>query len=137
MATNPQLLEYIKKYLPQELWEAAGTFDIPLNFIQSMPDLVSLVLNSKSIDNQQEKQSWFSLLPLMNDEQIARLKDILTREKAKLDEIQQKYDEKKVDIKKKYLIKQQQINKTIGSSAEEKAVVEQEQAKADALLSGI
>lgn len=140
MAANAQLMDYIKKYLPQELWDIAAKYDIPVNFIQNMPVLISLVLNSKSIDTDQEKQSWFSLLPLMNDEQIARLNDILTREKAKLEEIQQKYDDKKVEIKKKYLMKRQQVNQTLWDTQikqEEVARSEQEQAAADALLSNI
>ena len=105
-----------------------------------MPELITLVINSKSIDTEQEKQSWFSLLPLMNDEQIARLNDILTREKAKLDEIQQKYDEKKVEIKKKYLMKRKEVNNNMATSAvkqEEIAKSAEEQAAADALLTNI
>ncbi|MEY3232684.1 MAG: hypothetical protein RLZ54_641 [Candidatus Parcubacteria bacterium] len=140
MAANPQLLEYIKKYLPQEIREVAGKYDIPVNFIQSMPELITLVINSKSIDTEQEKQSWFSLLPLMNDEQIARLNDILTREKAKLAEIQQKYDDKKVEIKKKYLMKWQEVNNNMATSAvkqEEIAKSAEEQAAADALLTNM
>ena len=140
MAANAQLMDYIKKYLPQELWELAGKFDIPVNFVQNMPALIVLVLNSKSIDTDQEKQSRFSLLPLMNDEQVARLNDILTREKAKLEEIQQKYDEKKVEIKKKYLMKRQQVNQSLSSQQvqqEEVAKSQQEQAAADALLNNI
>lgn len=138
--TNPQLLEYIKKYLPQDLWEVAGQFDIPVNFIQDMTDLIVLILNSKSIDTPQEKQSWFSLLPLMNDEQIARLNDILTREKAKLSEIQENYEDKKIEIKKKYLMKWQEMNKNIAVNAtkqEEATKSIEEQAAADALLNNI
>lgn len=138
--TNPQLLEYIKKYLPQDLWEVAAQFDIPVTFVQDMTDLIVLILNSKSIDTQQEKQSWFSLLPLMNDEQIARLNDILTREKAKLSEIQEDYEDKKIAIKKKYLMKRQEMNKNIEINTikqEENTKSVEEQAAADALLNNI
>lgn len=138
--TNPQLLEYIKKYLPQDLWEVAVQFDIPVTFVQDMTDLIVLILNSKSIDTQQEKQSWFSLLPLMNDEQIARLNDILTREKAKLSEIQEDYEDKKIAIKKKYLMKRQEMNKNIEINTikqEENTKSVEEQAAADALLNNI
>ena len=91
--------ELIQKVLPQELWEIAATYTIPDKFLESMPDLIVLVLNSKSMDNQEEKQSWFNLLPMMNDEQITKLRDILTREKQKLEEIENKYEQKKDDIK--------------------------------------
>ncbi|MFA7284239.1 MAG: hypothetical protein WC004_00255 [Candidatus Absconditabacterales bacterium] len=137
---NTQLIDYIKKYLPEAVREDATKYDIPVNFIQSMPDLIVLVLGSKSIDTVQEKQSRFSLLPLMNDEQIARLNDILTREKTKLEEIQKKYQQESVEVKKKYLMKKQQINQNIvlqQTKAEEQLASQQDTTQADALLSKI
>ncbi len=94
--------ELIQKKLPQDLWAKAQEFIIPDKFLDEMPELIILVLNSKSMDTKEEKQSWFNLLPLMNKEQIDKLLDILTREKQKLDEIEKKYDQKKDDLKTKY-----------------------------------
>ncbi len=105
-----------------------------------MPDLIALIINSKSIDTVQEKTSWFALLPLMNDEQIARLNDILTREKAKLSEIQQKFDKDNVEVKKKYLMKRQQVNQNLWvqkTKEEEAAAAQQDTAQADELISKI
>lgn len=59
------------------------------------------------MDNHDEKQSWLSLLPMMNDEQIAKLRDILTREKQKLEEIEAKYEKKKDEIKTKMVNKRE------------------------------
>lgn len=137
---NAQLIDYIKKYLPEEVWEEASKYDIPVNFVQNMPDLIALIINSKSIDTVQEKTSWFALLPLMNDEQIARLNDILTREKAKLSEIQQKFDKDNVEVKKKYLMKRQQVNQNLWvqkTKEEEAAAAQQDTAQADELISKI
>jgi len=53
--------------------------------------LVQLVLESKSLEKIEEKQNRFDLYPLMTDEQIDKLEDILTREKEKLQEIENKY----------------------------------------------
>ena len=99
----------IQKYLSQDLRELATSFDIPEDFIQDMPEVIELVLKSKSIDSHEEKQSWFDLMPVMNDEQLDKLKDILMREKAKLQEIENKYEDKKTEIKKKYLLKWQKM----------------------------
>ena len=92
----------IKTHLPQELRELAEKFTIPDEFISTMPDLIVLVLNSKSMDTVEEKQSRFNLLPMMNKEQIDKLRDILTREKQKLMEIEQKYEQKKDELRSKY-----------------------------------
>jgi hypothetical protein len=135
-----QMKEAIKKNLPEALREQAGQYTIPIEFIEQMPVLITLVLNSRSMDKAEEKQSWFNLLPLMNDEQIAKLNDILVREKEKLAEIEKKYEEKKIEIKKKYLMKRQNmwyIKKMDDIKSAEAVTNTQEQAEADALLSNI
>jgi len=95
-------LDLIKTKLPQELREKAEKFIIPDEFLITMSDLIVLVLNSKSMDTFEEKQSWFNLLPMMNKDQIDKLRDILTREKQKLNEIEQKYEQKKDELKTTY-----------------------------------
>ncbi|MFA6256298.1 MAG: hypothetical protein WC606_03870 [Candidatus Absconditabacterales bacterium] len=102
-------MDLIKTKLPQELREQAEKFTIPDEFLTTMPDLIVLVLNSKSMDNPEEKQSWFNLLPLMNKDQIDKLRDILIREKQKLAEIEQKYEQKKDELKTKYTQKREDM----------------------------
>jgi len=127
----------IQKTLPQELWDKAATFTIPDKFLESMPDLIVLVLNSKSMDTQEEKQSWFNLLPMMNDEQITKLRDILTREKQKLEEIETKYEQKKDDIQTQMVQKWEDTGyqqKMVTLKNNEAVVQEKEAAEADSLL---
>ena len=116
----------VKAHLPQELREKAEKFTIPDEYISTMPDLIILVLNSRSMDNPEEKQSWFNLLPMMNKEQIDKLRDILTREKQKLEEIEQKYEQKKDELKNKYTQKREDMVYT--KRMEE---IKQEEAKHD------
>ncbi len=132
--------EAVQKYLAPEFHEKALAFTMPIEFIEKMPALISLILNSRSMSDASEKQSWFNLLPLMTDDQIAKLNDILTREKQKLDEIEKKYEDKKLEIKKKYLLKRQNmwyIKKMEDIKTAESAVSSQEQQEADALLQNL
>lgn len=132
--------EAIKKYLPDHLHEQASQYTIPIEFIEKLPSLIILVLESKSMNDPNEKQSWFNLLPLMTDEQIDKLNDILAREKEKLAEIEKKYEDKKLEIKKKYLMRWQNmwyIKKMENIKEAEAAVSEKEQAEADALLENL
>ena len=94
--------ENIIKFLPAHLHNVAMSYNIPDDMIVSNPDLVVLVLESKSISDHKEKQSWFDLYPLMNPEQIDKLRDILTREKEKLAEIEARYQARQEEIKRKY-----------------------------------
>lgn len=113
---------------------------IPEKFLETMPDLMVLILRSKSMDSHEDKQSWFSLLPMMNDEQIEKLRDILTREKQKLEEIEAKYEQKKDAVVTRVVSKRensgyQQKIATIKNN--EAQLKEQEHAEADNLLNQI
>jgi len=66
---------------------------IPEKFVQSDPELVELILISESM-NDGEKQYWFNLTEVMNEEQTEKLRDILTRERDELDRIDKKYAQK-------------------------------------------
>ena len=132
--------ENITKFLPEHLQQVALSYNIPDDMLESNADLVVLVLESKSISDQKEKQSWFDLYSLMNQEQIDKLRDILTREKQKLAEIEAKYQAKQDEIRKKYEetyasgAYQQQQDKIRES---ELSTRQQEEVEADALLDQI
>ena len=136
MATQEEIL----KLLPEHLHSIAVNYNIPDEMLHDNTDLVVLVLESKSINEPKEKQSWFDLYSLMNQDQIDKLRDILTREKQKLAEIEAKYQAKQEEIKRKYEetyasgAYQQQQDKIKDS---EKASREQEEVEADALLNQI
>ena len=102
-------LQVVQKHLSKDLRDKAMTFTIPSEFIEDIPELIEMVLRSRSIDSVEEKQNWFNLLPLMNDTQIEKLRAILLKEKAKLKEIEDRYEQKKLEIKKKYLTKRQEM----------------------------
>lgn len=130
----------ITKFLPENLHSIAANYDIPDSMLEENADLVVLVLESKSINEQKEKQSRFDLYSLMNQDQIDKLRDILTREKQKLAEIEAKYQAKQDEIKRKYEetyasgAYQQQQDKIRDS---ESASRQQEAVEADALLDQI
>ncbi len=132
--------ENMQKYLPEHLWSIAINYEIPNDMLENNGDLVVLILESKSINEPKEKQSWFDLYSLMNQEQIDKLRDILTREKEKLAEIETKYQAKQHEIRKKYeetyasWAYQQQQDKIKES---ESASRQQEAVEADALLDQI
>jgi len=84
------------------------TFTI-LDEIQSQyGELIKLVLNTESMDNN-EKQYWFDILPSMTDEQIDRLFDILETERKKLEELEVKYQEEIKTLNEKHLIEWQEF----------------------------
>lgn len=63
---------------------------IPAETKAAFGELVALILSSESM-NDEERQYWINILPIMTPEQVANLHDILQSEKSQLAEIDKKY----------------------------------------------
>lgn len=133
-------LQLVQQKLPQDLWNLAWQLNIPDNFLEAEPDLTVLILRSRSLAKNEEKQNWFNLIPMMNHEQIEKLRDILTRERDKIAEIEAKYEQKKQEIRAKYQMKFDATNyndKVAQIRSNEQNVVEQDSKEADDLLNNL
>lgn len=132
--------ELIQQKLPQELWQTAMKFTISDNFLENETNLTILILKSKSLAKDEEKQSRFNLIPMMNEEQIDKLRGILTREKDKIAEIESKYEKKKEEIKEKYQSKFDAVEyskKITTMKNKEEDIREKDEEEADSLLENI
>jgi hypothetical protein len=69
----------------------------------SFPELVDMIVGSESMNNE-ERQYWLNILPIMTPEQIQSLLDILNNEKAQLDAIDKKYTKPLTAKEEKYQI---------------------------------
>ncbi len=65
-------------------------FAIPASVRAQFQDLVDLIMGSESM-NDEERQYWFDILPVMTPEQVENLRSILTNEKTQLAAIDAKY----------------------------------------------
>lgn len=132
--------ELVQQKLPQHLRETAMNFNILDSFLENEADLVVLVLQSRSLSKDEEKQSWFNLVPLMNGEQIEKLRDILTRERDKINEIEEKYERKKVEIKEKYQARFDAVayqKRMDNMQLQEDSIREKEEVEAEDLLKNL
>ncbi|MBP9773456.1 MAG: hypothetical protein KBD00_02365 [Candidatus Peribacteraceae bacterium] len=68
----------------------AGSVKIPADAQTKFGPLVQLILESESMNNE-ERQYWMNILPVMTPEQIQNLEEILTNEKNQLAAIDAKY----------------------------------------------
>jgi len=111
-------------------------FTISQEVKDKYPDLIPLILGSASM-NDDERQYWFSILPIMTQDQVNRLREILTTEKQKLAEIDQKYQKQLDEINQKHLIEWQAIKakeqKQRLQQAEQKTKSEDEKESEDLL----
>ena len=130
-------IKLLKKYVEEDILSYAVNFDIPEEFLESDSELINLILRSKALETDEDKQNWLNLLPLMNEEQIYKLKEILIKEKNKIDEIELKYNEKKRQIRQKYLLKWQKlwyVEKIKEIKEQEESIHSKEEKEAEKLL---
>jgi hypothetical protein len=102
-------------------------------------DLIELILRSESM-NDEERQYWVNILPIMTPEQIKNLRDILTNERQQLATIDAKYAKEIDQIGQKQFVEQvaaeRQKRAQERSQAEESAKQAEDQ-HADSLLKEI
>lgn len=66
------------------------TLSIPADIVERFGDLIELIKNSRSMDDS-ERQYWIDVLPIMSEDQIQNLRDILDNEKKQLEEAEAAY----------------------------------------------
>lgn len=93
--------QVIQQNLPTHLHEIAQEYTIPQEILEKDTSLIVLILESRSLAQKEEKQNWFNLLSMMNNDQTEKLRWILQRERDKLQEIEEKYSSKKKQVKEK------------------------------------
>ena len=83
-------------------------FAIPDEVQAKYPELVRLIVATESMDDN-EKRYWFDIMPSMTDEQVDRLFNILETERAKLEELERKYQDEIKSLNEKHLIEWQEF----------------------------
>jgi len=66
------------------------------------PELTAQIIASESMDDE-EREYWIQILPIMTDEQVQKLRDILSREQAELAKIDEEYAEKAESLNSKHV----------------------------------
>lgn len=112
-------------------------FEIPDMVRKTYPDLVPLILETESM-NDDERQYWFQILPIMTDEQVKKLREILVNEKDQLAEIDKQYNREVKQINEKHVTEWKDFerqDKRVQLQSAEKKVEQQEKTEEEALLS--
>lgn len=70
----------------------SSTLTIPDEVLEKFPELVELIKGSQSM-NDEERQYWVDVLPIMTDDQIDNLRSILDNEKKQIEEVEKDYQQ--------------------------------------------
>ncbi len=96
------------------------------------PELVELIKGTESMTDA-EKIYWFQILPIMNDQQVDKLKKILTKEKEQLTKLDSEYEKELKRINDKHMIewKEFETKKARENRQKAEAEAEEEEAKTE------
>jgi hypothetical protein len=114
----------------------ATKFHIPQIVKQNYPELVALILNTESMDDE-EREYWFQILPIMTEDQVQKLRDILVNEKQQLAKLDAEYETELAKINDKHLSEWQAFESKQQReelSKKEEAYEEQESTSEEELL---
>lgn len=75
-----------------QLADVAQKYTIPESVKDKFPDLVALLIKTESM-NDEERDYWFQVMPVMTEDQIVKLRTILVNEHEQLKKIDDEYDE--------------------------------------------
>jgi len=115
---------------------AAAKFNIPAVVKDHFPALIPLIIETESMDDE-ERDYWFQMIPIMTDEQIDKLKEILVSEKEQLAALDTEYEAELKKIDEKHLqewTEYEQKQKTDEIQKKEAATQAQEQQTEEDLL---
>lgn len=70
---------------------------------EKFPDLMGLINETESM-NQEERDYWFQILPIMTEDQIAKFREILVSEKEQLSQLDKEYEEELTRLNEKHMI---------------------------------
>ncbi len=68
----------------------ASALTIPEETAAKFPDFVGLIKGSQSMDDE-ERQYWIDVLPIMSEDQLGNLRGILTNEKKQIEDTNKSY----------------------------------------------
>ncbi len=107
---------------------ASGTakpekYSIPKLVKDKYPDLVELIKVTESMDDQ-EREYWFQIMPIMTAEQIEKFRNILITEKEQLQALDKEYEEELNRLNEKHLLEWKEFE----SKEKSKAIHDAEQA---------
>lgn len=81
--------------------EAEKYYIIPKLVREAFPDLVKLIFETESMD-EDEREYWLQIMPIMTEDQIKKFRDILVNEKEQLAKLDKEYKQDVSSVDNKY-----------------------------------
>jgi len=86
---DTKIVADVNKTPEQYIKEAENLYIVPATVRTKFPDLIKLIYETKSMDDD-EREYWLQIMPVMSEEQIVKFRDIMVNEKNELSKIDAK-----------------------------------------------
>lgn len=116
--------------------EAENYYIVPKLVRDIFPDLLKLIFETESMD-EDEREYWLQIMPIMTEEQIRKFREILVNEKEQLDKLDKEYETEMSQLEEKHntaLDEEEMKKKREELRSKEKASESQESQEEAALL---
>lgn len=120
----------------QYIKEAEAKYIVPALVREKFPDLIKLIYETESM-NEEEREYWLQIMPIMSEEQIVKFRDILVNERDQLAKLDKEYSSEMNKINKAPVpeLNETKRKEEIGKIKEaEKADQEKEKSEEEVLL---
>jgi hypothetical protein len=111
-------------------------FIVPTLVKEKFPDLMQLIKETESM-NDDERNYWFQILPIMTEDQIRKFRDILINEKSQLTRLDKEYEDEITRLNQKHMVEWREFEskekREAIKTAEEKSKKEEQAAEEDLL----
>ena len=101
-------------------------YSVPPLVKEKFPDLIDLIKQTESMNNE-ERDYWFQILPIMTEEQIGKFRDILLNEKQQLAQLDKEYEKELNKLNEKHIVEWEEFK-----SKEKRAALTAKETKAEA-----
>lgn len=126
-----------KNKSPQQyIDEVSKKYIVPPLVREKFPNLLKLIFETESM-NDDEREYWLQIMPIMTEEQITKLINIMEKEKNQLAKLDEEYQKEMARIKGKSTkeISEDEVRERLAKiKAAEKKSVEAEKGEAEELL---
>lgn len=100
-------------------------FSVPSIVKEKFPDLIKLIKETESM-NDDERDYWFQILPIMTEDQIKKFQDILINERKQLARLDKEYEQELTKLNEKHMVEWKEFE-----SKEQRAALAKKETKAE------
>lgn len=103
-------------------------YSVPDMVKEKFPDLLELIKTTESM-NDEERDYWFQILPIMTEDQIARFREILINEQQQLAKLDKDYEQQITTLNEKHMLEWKEFESKEKREAIETAEAKEEQSE--------